>query len=90
MSNSKKLQDDAARHRGFEKAIKDAVHPMNVIGMDYSKDPHDRTVYIQLSRPIESINVTVEISDLCSHKETVKKQLLTSFYHVCKSCGKEV
>jgi hypothetical protein len=93
MSNSKKLQDDAARHRGFEKAIKDAVHPMNVIGVDYSKTPHDRTVYVKMSQPIEFIEVNINISDIgksCPHKETVKKYVLTSHYFVCKACGEEI
>jgi hypothetical protein len=36
MSNSKKLEQDAAKHRGFEKSISDGVHPVNMGGF-YTK-----------------------------------------------------
>jgi hypothetical protein len=44
----------------------------------------------QLSTEWVSYKATYNGDTKCLHKETVKKQLFTSFYHICKTCGEEI
>lgn len=39
---------------------------------------------------IKECPVVTAYKNRCQHKTTVKKQLLTSFYHICTDCGEEV
>lgn len=87
MNNSKKLQDDAARHRGFPKSGEQAW-------LEESDYELLQRVIISASKEntkhlIDAYN-SFNIDRGCSHKETVKKHLLTSHYYVCKACGEEL
>jgi hypothetical protein len=112
MSNSNKLQDDAAKHRGFEKAVKDGANPMGLNYPSISQEAINelKKAWINLSKggitfktpviagffsdgelhPVTTDRHCFTKTRECSHEETIKKQLLTSFYHVCKACGEEI
>lgn len=87
MSNSKKLRDDAAKHRGFVSSGEQAWLEES----DYERlQSIINTTSKQVTENMIKAFNTFDIGRSCPHKETVKKHLLTSYYYVCKACGEEV
>jgi len=87
MNNSKKLQDDAAKHRGFVSSAEQAWLEES----DYERlQSIINTTSKQIAENMIKAFNTFDIGRSCPHKETVKKYVLTSHYYVCKACGEEV
>jgi hypothetical protein len=92
MSNSKKLRDDAAKHRGFVSSGEQAwleESEFEQACIKVAKGLIKGTIS-QGIEPLYSNHYDRKERTTCSHKETVKKHLLTSHYYVCKACGEEV
>lgn len=85
MNNSNKLKEDIKKHNGtaWAKAWleeSEYKHIQDILNITSKQIAENMIKAMNYSNPNKD----------CTHKETIKKYLLTSHYYICKACGEEV